>query len=175
MSLVRTLYLVGLAALAVGASAFVYQRFADGERPVARSSERPAPPAVAARPPMATASHAVTTGAARELPADAAFTILVRSFPLPLDAAAPDVVSTTEWLEASGFRVFYAEVDLGSHGRWQRVLAGAYTDSQAARRDADRLKAAAPQSGAHLVSAGFAIGLAPREADTDLRLSGTEP
>ena len=60
----------------------------------------------------------------------------------------------TEWLEASGFRVFHAEVDLGPRGRWQRVLAGAYTDSQTARRDAERLKAAAPQSDAHLVSAG---------------------
>ena len=73
--------------------------------------------------------------------------------------------------------MFYAEVDLGSHGRWQRVLAGAYTDSQAARRDAERLRAAAPQSDAHLVSAGFAIGLvaAPREPDAELRPSGTEP
>ncbi len=74
--------------------------------------------------------------------------------------------------------MFYAEVDLGSRGRWQRVLAGAYTDSQAARRDAERLKAAAPQSDVHLVSAGFAIGLvaaAPREPDTELRPSGTEP
>jgi hypothetical protein len=131
--------------------------------------------AVAARPPMVTVSQRVTAGAARELPADAAFTILVSSFPLPLDTAAPEVVSTTEWLEASGFRVFYAEVDLGSHGRWQRVLAGAYTDSQAARRDADRLRAAAPQSDAHLVSAGFAIGLAPRASGSDLGPSGTEP
>ena len=31
----------------------------------------------------------------------------------------------TEWLEASGFRVYYSEVDSGSE-RWQRVLAGAY-------------------------------------------------
>ena len=30
--------------------------------------------------------------------------------------------------------------DLGSRGRWQRVLAGAYTDSQAARRDVERLQ-----------------------------------
>jgi general secretion pathway protein A len=161
--------------LAVAASAFVYQRLADEGRSIARSSERVAPPAPAARLPLATISHAVTAEAVRELPADAAFTILVSSFPLPLEAAAPDVASTTQWLEASGFRVFYAEVDLGSHGRWQRVLAGAYTDSQSARRDADRLRAAAPQSDAHLVSASFAIGLAPRGLDTDLGPSGTEP
>jgi type II secretory pathway predicted ATPase ExeA len=161
--------------LAVGASAFVYRRLADEERPTARSSERVPVAAVAARPLMARVSPGVSAGAARELPADAVFTILVSSFPLPLETAAPEVVSTTEWLEASGFRVFYAEVDLGSHGRWQRVLAGAYTDSQAARRDADRLKAAAPQSDAHLVSAGFAIGLAPRVSGSDPGPSGTEP
>ena len=137
--------------------------------------EQAAAPAAAARPPLATVSHTATAAASRELPAEAAFTILVGSFPLRLDTTAPNVASTTEWLEASGFRVFYAEVDLGSHGRWQRVLAGAYTDSQAARRDADRLRAAAPQSDAHLVSAGFAIGLAPRQPDTELRPSGTEP
>jgi len=108
--------------------------------------------------------------------ASAAFTILVGSFPLPLEAAAPDVASTTQWLEASGFRVFYAEVDLGSHGRWQRVLAGAYADSQSARRDAERLRAAAPQSDAHLVSASFAVGLAPRGPNTtEPGPSGTEP
>jgi general secretion pathway protein A len=161
--------------LAVGASAFVYQRLADGDRSIARASERAAPPAAAARPPLVTVSRAVTAEAARELPAEATFTILVSSFPLPLEAAAPDVVATTQWLEASGFRVYYAEVDLGSHGRWQRVLAGAYTDSQSARRDADRLRAAAPQSDAHLVSASFAIGLAPHGPDTDSGPSGTEP
>jgi len=161
--------------LAVGASAFVYQRLADGERALAHSSERAAPPA-AARPSLAPVSRAVTAEAARELPADAAFTILVGSFPLPLEAAAPDVASTTQWLEASGFRVFYAEVDLGSHGRWQRVLAGAYADSQSARRDAERLRAAAPQSDAHLVSASFAVGLAPRGPNTtEPGPSGTEP
>jgi hypothetical protein len=58
------------------------------------------------------------------------------------------------------------------------VLAGAYPDSRTALRDVQRLKAAAPQSDAHLVSAGFAIGLAaavPRELDTELRPSGAEP
>ena len=102
----------------------------------------------------------------------------MRSFPVGLDTTGGDVTATTDWLEASGFPVYYAEVDLGSRGRWQRVLAGAYTDSQTARRDAERLRAAAPQSDVHLVSAGYAIGLvaaAPREPDADLRPSGTEP
>ena len=114
----------------------------------------------------------------RRLPADAALTILVGSYPMAEATAAAEVAALTDWLEDSGFRVFYAEVDLGSRGRWQRVLAGAYTDPQAARRDEERLKAAAPQSDVHLVSAGFATGLAAavsREPDADARHSGIEP
>jgi hypothetical protein len=84
----------------------------------------------------------------------------------------------TDWLEQGGFRVFYAEVDLGSRGRWQRVLVGAYTDQEAARGDVERLKAAAPESDAHLVTAGFATGLvaaASREPEVVAVHSGTEP
>jgi general secretion pathway protein A len=176
-SLVAAAAVVLLAsAAAVGASALIYQRYADVAA-VAHQPDRP----VAAAPITAVAAEnvarRVAPAADRELPADAAFTILVSSFPVGLETTPGDVSAITDWLEASGFRVFYAEVDLGSRGRWQRVLAGAYTDSQAARRDADRLKAASPQSDVHLVSAGFAIGLAaaPREPDTEVRPSGTEP
>ena len=165
--------------IAVGASAYVYQRFAVSEHASGRSTERLAPQTSAAvRAPAATVVPIATVGADRELPAEAAFTILVSSLPVGLETTAPDVASITECLEASGFRVFYAEVDLGSRGRWQRVLAGAYPDSQTARRDVERLKAAAPQSDVHLVSAGFAIGVVaavPRRPDTELRPSGTEP
>jgi len=69
-------------------------------------------------------------------------------------------------------------VQLGSHGRWQRVLAGAYSDSQAARRDLERIRDAAPQSDAHLVSARYAIGLAStasRQTRARLHSSSTEP
>ncbi len=114
----------------------------------------------------------------RQLPADAALTILVSSYPVPDPSAASDVQALTDWLEASGFRVFYADVDLGSRGRWQRVLAGAYTDSDAARRDADRLRAAAPSSDAHVVTAEHATGMIAavlREPDNSVRRSGTEP
>jgi hypothetical protein len=120
----------------------------------------------------------VAGGVRRELPAEAAFTILVGSFAVGHETTAADVASTTEWLEASGFPVFYAEVNLGPRGRWQRVLAGAYSDSPSARRDAERLRAAAPQSDVQLVSARFAIGLVaavPREPYAELRPSGTEP
>ena len=166
-------------AVAVGTSACLYQRFATSEQAAAHPAERSAPqvpPPAHAR--AANVSRNLTPGADRELPADAAFTILVSSFPVGPDTTGTDVIAMTDWLEASGFRVFYAEVDLGSRGRWRRVLAGAYTDSQTARRDAERLRAAAPQSDVHLVSAGLAIGMvaaAPREPDADLRPPGTEP
>jgi hypothetical protein len=74
--------------------------------------------------------------------------------------------------------VFHAEVDLGSGGRWQRVLAGAYTDPEMARRDVDRLKTLAPQSDAHLVSAALATGIVARvsrEPDLVVRHAVNEP
>jgi type II secretory pathway predicted ATPase ExeA len=166
------------ASVAVGASAYVYQRFAGSERAPTRSAERIAPPAPPVHPQPATVAQAVAGGVRRELPAEAAFTILVGSFAVGHETTAADVASTTEWLEASGFPVFYAEVNLGPRGRWQRVLAGAYSDSPSARRDAERLRAAAPQSDVQLVSARFAIGLVaavPREPYAELRPSGTEP
>ena len=184
-------------ALAVGATAYLYQRFASSVgRAVGRStalrqaqgipnpsgddvlalpagrSEAPRDDAVAER-----AAQSVRPGVVRRLPADAALTILVSSFPLAEARTAADITAVTEWLEASGFRVFYSEVDLGSRGRWQRVLAGAYTDPLTARRDVDRLKAAAPQSDVHLVSAGVATGLVSavsRDPDADVRRPGTE-
>ena len=157
--------------LAVGASAYLYERFATAERTGA------SPPALREVQP-ANVVRSVTPGVDRGLPVEAAFTILAGSFPVAQETTAADVTTLTDWLEASGFRVFFADVDLGSRGRWRRVLAGSYADSQTARRDAGRLKAAAPQSDVHPVSAGFAIGLtaaASREPDAGLRASGTEP
>jgi hypothetical protein len=114
--------------------------------------------------------------ASRQLPADASLTIVVGSYPLGDARTVADVAALTDWLETSGFRVYYAEVDLGSNGRWQRVLAGAYTDPQTARRDEERLKAAAPHSDVHLVSAGVATGMIAADArrlDADERPSGS--
>jgi hypothetical protein len=70
-----------------------------------------------------------------------------------------DVRAMTEWLEASGLRVYYAETKPASGQRWQRVLAGAYTDVQVASLDADRLKRAAPSMDARVVAAET-VGLA---------------
>jgi general secretion pathway protein A len=178
--------------LAVGASAYLYERFATAEQTDARSAaprepqgipgssrdERLGPQSPAARVPASDVGRRTPPGTVRELPAEAAFTILVSSFPAGVETTTENVGALTDWLEASGFRVFHADVDLGSRGRWRRVLAGSYTDSQAARRDADRLRAAAPQSDVHLVSAGVATGMAaamPREPDAGVRPSGTEP
>ncbi len=159
-------------AFAVSSTAYLYQRFATGvEASGRRAVERmplPAPPpaVVPARLPSS----------ARQLPANATLTILVGSYPVADASTAADVAALTAWLEESGFTVFYAVVDLGSSGRWQRVLAGAYTDPETARRDEERLKAAAPQSEVHLVSAGAATGMvASRQPDADARFAGTEP
>jgi general secretion pathway protein A len=167
-------------AVAVAASAYVYKRFGEVKPSAASSTPRPQTQSASAPPAGTSAEVAPATAPVvdRELPADAAFTILAGSFPVGLETTAPDVANMTDWLETSGFRVFYAEVDLGSRGRWQRVLAGAYTDSTTAQRDTERLKEAAPQSDVHLVSARFAIGLvaaAPRDPASELRPSGTEP
>ena len=94
----------------------------------------------------------------RQLPADAAETILVGSYPVSDPASAEGVRALTEWLEGIGFKVFYADADLGRQGHWQRVLAGAYTDPVAARRDVARLQSATRSSGVRLVTAGFATG-----------------
>jgi general secretion pathway protein A len=153
-------------ALAVGASAYFYERFVAGEHLYASAAE-----------PTESFASGVRPSVGRRLPADAALTILVGSYPLAEATAAADVAALTDWLEGSGFRVFHAEVDLGSRGRWRRVLAGAYTDPQVARRDEERLRAAAPQSDVHLVSAGFATGLVAavsREPDADARHSESD-
>jgi hypothetical protein len=77
----------------------------------------------------------------------------VGTYPATGDA---NVRVLTDWLEASGFAVYHADVDLGPKGRWQRVLAGAYTDPQAAQRDADRLNAAVPGANARVIEAASA-------------------
>ena len=71
------------------------------------------------------------------------FAILIGSYPSGSDEAR----QVAAWVEASGLTVNRTDVDLGSRGRWQRILAGTYTDADSARREADRLKAAAAIDG----------------------------
>jgi hypothetical protein len=116
----------------------------------------------------------------RRLPNGASLTILVGAYPLAAARSHEDIRATTEWLEASGLRVYYSyfETDPSSGQRWQRVLAGAYTDAQAARFDADRLKRAAPSLGARVVSAetlARAVVTAVAPSDIALRPAGMVP
>jgi general secretion pathway protein A len=89
----------------------------------------------------------------RDLPLDATLTILVGSYPTASPRVSEDVRAMTGWLESAGFAVYYAEVDHGPGGRWHRVLAGAYTDEDAAKHDLDRLKAAAPSLESRIINA----------------------
>jgi type II secretory pathway predicted ATPase ExeA len=159
----------------ISSTAYLYQRLTvAAEASSDRQQERP-PQSVAAAANVA-APVKPPTAASRQLPADASLTIVVGSYPVGDARTVADVAALTDWLEASGFRVYYAEVDLGGKGRWQRVLAGAYTDPQTARRDEERLKAAAPHSDVHLVSAGVATGTIAAEArrlDAGERPSGS--
>jgi general secretion pathway protein A len=160
-SLVAAAALVLLtSAVAVGTTAFFYQRF---DASVSAAAAEVRSPERLPRPVPEAARAIAPPRVDRHLPAGATLTVLVSSFPIAESSTTPDVAALTEWLEASGFPVFYAEVDLGSRGRWQRVLAGAYTDPEIARRDADRLRSAAPKSEARLVSAGVAAGLVGTE------------
>jgi general secretion pathway protein A len=141
------------AALGMGATALLYQRFAGGVVHAQASSLAQGPMALATAPGLYDRSLR-----GRQLPADAAETILVGSYPVSDPASAEGVRALTEWLEGIGFKVFYADADLGSQGHWQRVLAGAYTDPVAARRDVARLQSVTRSSGVRLVTAGFAPG-----------------
>jgi hypothetical protein len=92
----------------------------------------------------------------RDLPADTTATVVAGSYP---DDGSDAVASLTSWLEASGYHVYYAPVDLGAAGHWQRVLAGAYTDPESAAVEADRLNRAAPGLGAQAMTAAAATGI----------------
>jgi general secretion pathway protein A len=160
-------------ATAVGVSALLYERYAIG----AATS--------AASPPVAVTTLVAKAPAVdRALPAGAAFTILVGAYPLADAQSANDIRSTTDWLEATGLRVYYAPIDSASGGTWQRVLAGAYADESAARADVERLRAAAQSLDVQVVAANPAGGpgaaavasvTGSREPDIVLRRAGMNP
>jgi hypothetical protein len=130
---------------AVGATAFLYERFA---LPTLQASQQPAPlhqPVSIRRP----------------LPEGTAATILAGSFSLADPASAAAIESLTARLEAVGYKVYYAEIDLLARGRWLRVLAGAFNDAQAAQVEASRLSSAIALPAPLVVSAGSATGLEP--------------
>jgi type II secretory pathway predicted ATPase ExeA len=173
-------------AMAVGATMLLYQRY------IASAFETAAPAGVRWRPVARGAAIDVRPSGAepllaepagRRLPSGAVLTILVGSYSLTgsesVRLASRDAIrSLTDWLEASGFPVYYAEVELGSRGRWQRVFAGAYIDPETAGADVARLQRTAAGAEARIVAAGSANRIAAtpvRDADGRPRRPGTEP
>ncbi len=113
----------------------------------------------------------------RPLPSNASLTIFVGTYPMT-GRSASDTRSMTAWLEASGFPVYYAEVESASGERWQRVLAGAYTDERMARADAERLKRAAPGIDGRVVPTGAVsrpVAAPAAQLDLQLRRAGIDP
>jgi type II secretory pathway predicted ATPase ExeA len=147
MSLAAAAAIVVLAsAVAVGVTTLLYQRLGIN---TLQASTR----AVVAR-----AAGRVPGAAVEPLPPHATLTILAGSFPATDDTRAA-VAELTGWLKGSGYAVYYADIDRGPDGRWQRVLAGAYTDPAAAAADAARLNAVAPNLGARLLTSAAATGI----------------
>jgi general secretion pathway protein A len=135
------------AVVAVGVTGWVYERYGVD---TLQASARPTLADIAL--PAAAAD--------RRLPADAPATVVAGSYPIGSDAGAnAAVASLTNWLEASGYHVYYAQVDLGEAGHWRRVLAGAYTDQESAAAEADRLNRAAPGLEAKALPSAVATGM----------------
>jgi hypothetical protein len=125
-------------------SAYMYQRFT--ARVEARSIAPPRAAATPARRPVLSS---------RVLPANAAYTILLASYPAGTLALGPsdEMRTLTKWLEGAGTPVYYAEIDRGQGGRWRRLMAGAYSDEQNAQRELERLRSAAPALEGRVVAA----------------------
>ena len=141
-------------AMAVGASAWLYRRFA----------------------PVLPAAHAALD-TDRHLPSDASLTILVAAYPLLAAQSGSEIRSMTGWLETSGFRVYYSQLDSNSGQRWQCVLAGAYTDEESARLAVDRIRRAAPALDARVVAATAVVHaeVAQTASEIVVRPAGLQP
>ena len=154
-------------AFSVGATTMFYSRFAP--RPAQAAATATADPVTS--PP----APAVVD---RRLPQDAALTILVGAYPLSEPQSEGEIRSMTEWLEASGFKVYYAPIESASGGPWQRVLAGAYADAGTAHADAERLNRALPSMSVQVVAAdstGESGGSRPGEPKIPVRKAGMTP
>jgi len=141
-------------AIAVGSTTYLYQRFADQTVQAAGGTPSAALPRNTRggeRNPSAARVSVVN----RDVPSGARLTILVGAYPVSSASSDRDIRALTEQLETSGYDVYYADVDLGPKGRWQRVLAGAYTDVQIARREADRVNRVVPGAEARVIDVQF--------------------
>jgi hypothetical protein len=149
--------MLAAAAFAVGSTAYLYQRFAD--RPMEAAAGGTRIGATALGTSGVRAATTPVSRVSRALPADALFSILVDTYPLASagsEHTVGNIRALAEWLEMSGYAVYSADVDLGAKGRWQRILAGAYTDRQAAQREATRLNAVVPGAHARVIDAAAA-------------------
>ena len=142
---------------AVGVTTLFYQRFGVDTLQANARAEAVVPASSSEAAPDIQAGPALGVRRDRRLPADTALTIVAASYRATQESD-PAIGALTDWLEASGYGVYYAQVDLGPEGRWQRVLAGAYTDGDLAAAEAKRLKAAAPELDPQVVTAALAIG-----------------
>jgi general secretion pathway protein A len=128
--------------LAVGATTLLYEWFAEN---TVQASARTAGMDIALPP------HP------RTLPVGAPLTVVAGSFPVE---EADRIQLLTDWVESTGSPVYYADVELAAGNRWRRVLAGTYTDADAAEAAAGRLNAASPGLEARVIAATEAMGLA---------------
>jgi type II secretory pathway predicted ATPase ExeA len=131
---------------AVGVTAYVYQRL---QPEVVQAASGHAVPSSAAT--------STPVSSDRQLPAGAAFTILVGSYATGLPDADARIASLADWLDAAGLHAYYVDVDAGSLGRWRRVLAGTYGDLLSASQSVDRLNGVVPGLGARVVAGADAI------------------
>jgi hypothetical protein len=143
------------------------------------------PPAVEGVVPESLAADAVATpappvvleanpdepaGAVDPAPAQAPYTVVVASFRLepsgdPSEATAAQMDALARRIEALGYEVGQADVDMGARGRWRRVLAGAYGSLDDARREAARLQLMREFGDARVIkSAAGSSGVSTRAA-----------
>jgi general secretion pathway protein A len=134
-------------AVAVGSTTYLYQRFADQtvQASAGGASGAAAPQNLQAVGRNLSAERVSAVN--RDVPPGVPLTILVGAYP----ASSDNLRALTERLETSGYDVYYSDVDLGPQGRWQRVLAGAYTDPQVAQRETDRVNLVVPGAEARVV------------------------
>ena len=138
-------------AIAVGSTTYLYQRFADQTVQAAAGAPLGTAAPRDARGVDRNLSSARVSVVDRDIPAGVSYTILVDAYPASSADFERAVRALTERLEISGYHVYYADVDLGPQGRWQRVLAGAYTDPEIAQREAERVNLVVPGAEARVI------------------------
>ena len=142
--LAATLATVGVAALGWNVSA----RARGTSAPPLPSASKPRPAADPAASEPASESlfadarsiQPLMPAGPRRLPEGAGYTVVVASYPIAGDTTSAEVADLTTRLEQAGLKVYYADVDLPTRGRWRRVLVGAFVQLDEAQRVETQLK-----------------------------------